>query len=85
MTHRALIGKPEDFTPPTWNPDDCICGGKVPNATLKNLIANCPCCAGVQILREGECDCDNPSHFRVTLPPNASMRIRYINKIEAIS
>lgn len=80
-----LIGRSEDFTPPTWNPDDYICGGKVPNAVSKNMIANCPCCAGVQILREEICNCEPDAHkLRVTLPPNTTTRIRYIDNVKGI-
>lgn len=83
--HWAYRGHPEDFTPPTKNPDDCICGGSKPGATGRLLIANCPCCDGIQLLRWEECPCDNPSHFRTTLPPKTSMRLRYIDKVEGIS
>jgi hypothetical protein len=79
MSHRALLVKRENYTPPTKNPEDCICGGGKPGATGRSLIANCPCCDGVQILVEGECNCNNPTHFRVILPPDTKMRVRYID------
>jgi hypothetical protein len=85
MTHRAFFAKPENYTPPTNNPEDCICGGYESGGKSRALIANCPCCDGVQGLVEGDCDCDNPSHFRVILPPSATMRIRYIESVEPIS
>lgn len=83
--HGAYLVKPENFTPPTKNLDDCICGGALPGAMGRNLIANCPCCAGVQTLVWGECDCDNPSHFRVVLPPDSTWRVRLIDNVEPIS
>ena len=85
MTHRALLAKPENYTPPTGNPDDCICGANGNPDAGRLLIPNCPCCDGVQGLVEGDCECDNPTHFRVIMPPKGSMRIRYIDKVEAIS
>ena len=85
--HKHLFAKPENFTPPTKNPDDCICGGGKPGATGHTLIANCPCCQGIQILVEDLCDCDDPSYIkvRVTLPPDTKMRIRYIDNVGPIS
>ena len=85
--HKHLFARPENFTPPTNNEEDCICGGGKPGATGRTLIANCPCCAGVQILVEGLCDCDDPSYikFRVILPPDTKMRVRYIDSAAPIA
>lgn len=89
--HYHLFAKIENFTPPTNNPDDCICGGGKPGATGRTLIANCPCCDGVQTLVEQVCPkgkvCENKAYIpmRVVLPPDTKMRIRYIDKTEAIS
>lgn len=84
--HKHLFARPENFTPPTKNPDDCICGGDLPGAKGRSLIANCPCCDGVQILVEGLCECDDPSYIkmRVVLPPDTKMRIRRIINAEPI-
>lgn len=83
--HTRLVAKPENFTPPTHNPDDCICGGGLPGSLGRTLIANCPCCDGVQILVEELCDCDGSLHkIRVILPPDDGFRIRYIDKVEPI-
>lgn len=84
MSHRGLLAKPENFTPPTWKPEDCICGAKGVKNAARTLIANCPCCDGMQTLVESDCNCDNPSHFRVILLPNATMRIRRIENVNAI-
>lgn len=85
--HTHLFAKPENFTPPTKNPDDCICGAKGDPKAGRTLIANCPCCAGVQILVTDLCDCPDPSFikFRVVLPPDSKMRFRRIEKVEGIS
>ena len=85
--HVHLFAKPENFTPPTNDPKDCECGGAKSGGKSRSLIANCPCCDGVQILVEGLCDCDDPSYikFRVVLPPDSTMRIRRIENIEPIS
>lgn len=94
MSHEDIIGKhihlfakPENFTPPTKNLKDCICGAKGDPKAGRTLIANCPCCDGVQILVEGLCDCSDPSYikFRVVLPPGSTMRIRRIESVEAIT
>lgn len=53
--HYHLFAKPENFTPPTHKADDCICGGGLPGAKGRTLIANCPCCDGVQTLVEEAC------------------------------
>ena len=85
--HKHLFAKPENYTPPTKNPDDCECGGGKPGATGRSLIANCPCCDGIQGLVEDFCTCDD-SHYmkmRVTLPPNNTLRIRYIDTVEPIT
>ena len=84
--HTHLFAKRENFTPPTNDERDCICGGGKVGATSRTLIANCPCCDGVQILVVETCDCDNPSFikFRVILPPNNQMRIRRIESAEPI-
>jgi hypothetical protein len=84
--HTHLFAKPENFTPPTKNPDDCVCGAKGDPNAGRRLIANCPCCDGVQILVVDLCDCPNPSFikFRVVLPSNNTSRIRYIKNVEEI-
>ena len=82
---------PDKFTPPTKNPDDCICGGGKPGAIVRTLIANCPCCDGVQTLVQKECprgaECPNKAYIpmRVVLPPDTKMRIRYIDNVELIN
>ena len=85
--HRHLFAKPENFTLPTKNSEDCICGAKGDPKAGRTLIANCPCCDGVQILVEELCDCPNPSYikFRVVLPPDSTLRIRHIEKAKEIS
>lgn len=89
--HFHLFAKAENYTLPTKNPDDCICGGGKPGATGRTLIANCPCCDGVQILVEEACPrgvaCSNKAYIpmRVTLPPNTTMRVRHIDNAEPIS
>lgn len=81
----------DKFTPPTNSPDDCICGGGKPGATGRTLIANCPCCDGIQTLVNKECPigeaCNNKAYIpmRVTLPPDTTMRIRYIDRVEPIT
>lgn len=86
--HYHLFGK--NFTPPTKNPDDCICGAKGEENASRTLIANCPCCDGVQTLEERECPrgeaCKNKAYIpmRVVLPPDTTMRIRYIDNVEPI-
>lgn len=88
--HYHLFAKPENYTPPTKNPDDCICGGGKPGATGRTLIANCPCCDGVQTLVQEACpkgaDCPNKAYIplRVTLPPNNTTRVRYIDNTKEI-
>lgn len=88
--HYHLFVKAENYTPPTKNPDDCICGGGKPGATGRTLIANCPCCAGVQTLVEEACPraeaCPNKAYIplRVTLPPDTKMRLRYIDSVAPI-
>jgi hypothetical protein len=93
MSHEEIIGKhihlfakPENFTPPTKNPEDCICGGGWPGSTGRTLIPNCPCCAGVQGLVEDLCDCPDPSYikFRVVIPPDMKFRIRRLENVEPI-
>jgi hypothetical protein len=93
MAHEGLIGKhthlfakPENFTPPTGKEEDCICGGFKSGGKSRALIANCPCCDGVQVLVVDVCDCEDPSFikFRVTLPPDNETRIRRIKNVEAI-
>jgi len=80
-----IVAKPENYTPPTNDPDDCICGGAKSGGTMRTLIANCPCCDGVQLLKEEICECPPDAHkMRVILPPNSSFRIRYIDNIEPI-
>jgi len=85
--HTHLFAKPENFTPPTNNPDDCECGGAKPGAIGRHPIPNCPCCDGVQILVVDVCDCPDPSFikFKVIVPPNFSSRIRLIESVEPIS
>jgi hypothetical protein len=84
--HVHLFAKPENFTPPTNNPDDCECGGYKSGGKSRWPIANCPCCDGVQVLVEGLCNCDDPSYikFKVVLPPDSKMRIRRIENAEEI-
>ena len=84
--HVHLFAKPENFTPPTNNPDDCICGGHKSGGKSRALIPNCPCCDGVQILVEDLCGCDDSSYikFRVVLPPDSTMRIRRIENVQEI-
>lgn len=85
--HKHLFAKPENFTPPTNKEEDCECGGFKSGGKSRTLIANCPCCDGVQILVEGLCDCSDPSYIklRVVLPPGSTMRIRRIESVEAIT
>lgn len=82
-----LFAKPENFTPPTKDPKDCICGAEGDLTKGHTLIANCPCCAGVQILVMDLCDCPDPSFvkFKVVLPTGSTMRIRRIESVEGIS
>ena len=88
--HYHLFAKPENYTLPTKNSDDCICGGGKPGATGRTLIANCPCCDGIQGLVQEACpkgvDCPNKAYIpmRVTLPPDTKMRLRYIDTVEPI-
>lgn len=88
--HYHLFAKSENFIPPTKNPDDCICGAKGDPKAGRLLIANCPCCDGVQLLVEEACpkgvDCSNKAYIpmRVTLPPDRAIRIRYIDTMEPI-
>jgi hypothetical protein len=84
--HVHLVAKPENFTPPTNNPDDCECDGYKSGGKSRTLIANCPCCDGVQILVEELCDCDNPSYIKlqVALPLGSTLRIRRIQNVEEI-
>lgn len=88
--HYHLFAKPENYTQPTKNPDDCICGAKGDPKAGRLLIANCPCCDGVQTLVEMECprgaDCKNKAYIplRVTLPPDNKLRVRYIDNVEPI-
>lgn len=89
--HYHLFAKPENYTPPTKNPDDCICGAKGDPKAGRLLIANCPCCDGIQLLVQEECprgaDCKNKAYIplRVTLPPDNKLRVRYIDNVEPIS
>ncbi len=82
--HVHLFARPENFTPPTKNPDDCECGAKGDPKAGRLLIANCPCCDGIQTLVEELCDCPDPSYIklRVVLPPDSTMRIRRIQVAE---
>lgn len=84
--HTHLFAKRENFTPPTNDPRDCICGAEGDLTRGHSLIANCPCCSGVQILVVDTCDCDDPSFikFKVILPPDSTMRIRHIKAGEPI-
>lgn len=81
---------PDKVTPPTKNPDDCICRGAKPGATSRLLIANCPCCDGLVTFVKKACprgvDCDNKAFIpmRVTLPPDTKTRLRYIDTMEPI-
>ena len=86
-SHVIFVGLPENFTPPTKNPDDCICEGAKPGSTSRRLIANCPCCDGVQILTQKICNCEEGHPMKVTLPPslNGRQRLRYIDTIGAIA
>jgi len=81
-----LVAKFENFTPPTHNPEDCECGAKGDPTKGRLLIANCPCCDGIQGLVWEECKCPEGAHRpKVTLPPNGTKRIRYINTVEPIT
>jgi hypothetical protein len=88
--HYHLFAKAENYTPPTKNPDDCICGAKGDPKAGRLLIANCPCCDGIQGLVQEACprgiDCPNKAFIpmRVTLAPDTKFRFRYIDKIEPI-
>jgi hypothetical protein len=88
--HYHLFAKPENYTPPTDKGEDCICGGHASGGKSRTLIANCPCCDGVQGLVHEACpkgvDCPNKAYIpmRVTLPPDKAMRLRYIDTAEAI-
>lgn len=84
--HTHLFAKPENYTPATNKEEDCICGGFASGGKSRTLIANCPCCDGVQLLVEDLCDCPDPSYikFRAVLPPGG-MRIRRIVCVEPIS
>jgi hypothetical protein len=86
--HTHLFAKPENYTQPTKDWRDCICGGMREDGprNSRSLIANCPCCDGVQILVVDVCDCPDSSFikFRVVLPPDSTMRIRRIENVEAI-
>ena len=88
--HYHLFAKLENYTPPTKNPDDCICGAKGDPKAGRLLIANCPCCEGIQRLVHGVCakgvDCPNKAYIpmRVTLPPDTKMRLRYIDTVGPI-
>jgi hypothetical protein len=84
--HKHLFAKPENYTPPTKNPEDCICGAKGDPKAGRLLIANCPCCDGIQSLVEDWCDCPDASYMkmRVTLPPDRVKRLRYIDNSEPI-
>lgn len=83
--HIVLVARPENFTSPTKNPNDCICGAKGDATAGRRLIANCPCCDGIQTLSEELCDCTEGHKIRVILPPDSTMRIRYIDTLGAIS
>lgn len=85
--HTHLFAKPENYTPPTNKEEDCECGGFKTGGKKRALIANCPCCDGVQILVVDTCDCPDPSFikFRVVLPPDSKMRIRRIENVQEIS
>ncbi len=93
MAHEELIGKyvhliakPENYTPPTKNPKDCICLAKGDSEAGRLLIANCPCCDGVQFLVEEICNCPPGAHkIRVILPPDSTLRIRRIESISVIA
>jgi hypothetical protein len=81
--HTTLLAKSENFIPPTKNPDDCICGGGKSGATGRTLIANCPCCDGVQVLVVGICPCGGKHPImKVYLPPDTNFRVRYIDSGE---
>jgi hypothetical protein len=83
--HKTYLAKPENYTPPTNNPDDCICGGGKPGATGRTLIANCPCCAGVQSLVWDVCPCGGKHPvMTIVASPETALRLRYIDSVEAI-
>jgi len=79
-----LVARPENFTPPTKNPDDCICGAKGDENAGRILIPNCPCCAGVQVLVEELHDEPQRIKFLAVFSPNTTMRIRRIENAEEI-
>jgi hypothetical protein len=86
--HTRWVARAEDFTPPTYKEEDCICGGHASGGRFRTLIANCPCCDGIQVIREEICPCDGTANYhkiKVLLPPNGTMRIRYIDSEEPIS
>lgn len=84
-SHAILVALPENFTPPTHKVEDCICEGAKPGATSRLLINNCPCCQGVQILTWKMCNCTEGHPTKVSLPPNTTRRIRYIDNVGAIA
>lgn len=87
MSHEEIIGKyvhlvakPENFTPPTNKPEDCICEAKGNPKAGRLLIPNCPCCDGVQLLVEELHDKPQRITFKMHISPNITMRIRYIGE-----
>lgn len=69
-----LVARPEDFTPPTGSPEDCICGAKGDSSAGRLLIANCPCCDGVQILREELYDVPQKVVYKAIFAPGMTIR-----------
>lgn len=69
-----LVAKPENFTPPTKNSEDCICGAKGDPKAGRIMIPNCPCCDGVQILVEELHDEPQRIKFKTYISSNVTMR-----------
>jgi hypothetical protein len=83
--HKAYLAKPENYTPPTGNPEDCECGAKGDPKAGRWLIANCPCCDGIQRLVWEDCPCGGKHPVMTTvLPPDGAVRVRYIDNVSPI-
>ncbi len=82
--HSHLFARSENFTPPTSNPQDCICGAKGDPEAGRLLIPNCPCCDGVQVLTQELCDCPDDSFVKVKAVICSPNWIRRIENVEPI-
>jgi hypothetical protein len=76
-----------EFVPPTNKGEDCICGGFASGGKSRAMINGCECCDGYQTYREEICPCDGTALYHktkltVTLPPDTTIRIRYIDNTE---